>query len=89
LWNAYRDLISLRQREPDLGDPWLTDLRIDYDEQDRWIVLYRGALAIACNLGEAAATVPVTGSVVLAWDEPAVGETTVLPGHSFVVLRTT
>jgi maltooligosyltrehalose trehalohydrolase len=89
LWNVYRDLISLRQREPDLADPWLNDLRIDYDEQDRWIVLYRGALAIACNLGEAAATVPVTGAVVLAWDEPAVGETTVLPGHSFVVLRMT
>jgi maltooligosyltrehalose trehalohydrolase len=88
LWNAYRDLIALRHREPDLADPWLEDLRIDYDEQHRWIVMYRGALAIACNLGEAPATVPVAGSVVLAWDEPTIGEATVLPGHSFAVLRT-
>jgi len=88
LWNTYRDLIALRHREPDLADPWLDDLRIDYDEQHRWIVMYRGALAIACNLGEAPATVPVAGSVVLAWDEPTIGEATVLPGHSFAVLRT-
>jgi hypothetical protein len=32
--------------------------------------------------------VPVAGSVVLAWDEPTIGEATVLPGHSFAVLRT-
>jgi maltooligosyltrehalose trehalohydrolase len=88
LWNAYRDLIALRHREPDLANPWLEDLHIDYDEQHRWIVMYRGALAIACNLGEAPATVPVAGSVVLAWDEPTIGEATVLPGHSFAVLRT-
>jgi maltooligosyltrehalose trehalohydrolase len=88
LWNVYRDLIALRHREPDLADPWLDDLRIEYDEEQRWIVMHRGALAVACNLGEASATVPVAGSVVLAWDEPAVGQSTVLPGHSFVVLRT-
>jgi maltooligosyltrehalose trehalohydrolase len=88
LWNVYRDLIALRHREPDLTDPWLDDLRIEYDEEQRWIVMHRAALAIACNLGEASATVPVTGTVVLAWDEPTVGEATELPGHSFVVLRT-
>jgi maltooligosyltrehalose trehalohydrolase len=87
LWNVYRDLIALRHREPDLADPWLDNLRIEYDEEQRWIVMHRGALAIACNLGEASATVPVAGTVVLAWDEPTVGEATVLPGHSFVVLR--
>jgi maltooligosyltrehalose trehalohydrolase len=88
LWNVYRELIALRHREPDLADPWLDDLRIEYDEEQRWIVMHRGALAVACNLGEASATVPVAGSVVLAWDEPTVSQSTVLPGHSFVVLRT-
>jgi maltooligosyltrehalose trehalohydrolase len=47
LWNVYRDLIALRRREPDLADPWLDDLRIEYDEEQRWIVMHRGALAIA------------------------------------------
>jgi maltooligosyltrehalose trehalohydrolase len=88
LWNVYRELIALRHREPDLADPWLDDLRIEYDEEQRWIVMHRGALAVACNLGKASATVPVAGTVVLAWDEPTVGDATVLPGHSFVVLRT-
>jgi maltooligosyltrehalose trehalohydrolase len=88
LWNVYRELIALRHREPDLADPWLDDLRIEYDEEQRWIVMHRGALAVACNLGKTSATVPVAGTVVLAWDEPTVGDATVLPGHSFVVLRT-
>jgi maltooligosyltrehalose trehalohydrolase len=88
LWNVYRDLIALRRRDPDLADPWLDHLRIDYDEEHHWIVMYRGALAIVCNLGEAPATVPVTGTVLLSWDAPTIGESTVLPGHSFAVIRT-
>ena len=47
-------------------------MRVDYDEERRWIVMERGALAIACNLGNEAADVPVTGEVVLAWEVPAV-----------------
>ena len=36
------------------------------------------------------AVVPVSGEVVLAWGVPAVeGSQTVLPGHSFAILRTT
>jgi maltooligosyltrehalose trehalohydrolase len=88
LRSVYRDLIALRRREPDLADPWLDDLRVDYDEARRWIVMHRGALAIACNLDEAPATVPFAGTVLLSWDEPTVGESTVLPGHSFAVIRT-
>ncbi|MCZ8379672.1 malto-oligosyltrehalose trehalohydrolase [Mycobacterium sp. CPCC 205372] len=86
---VYRDLIALRHREPDLADPWLDHLRVDYDEEQRWLVMHRGAFAVACNLGADPVTVPVTGEVVLSWDEPAVeGDSTRLPGHSFAVLRT-
>lgn len=89
LLRSYRDLIALRRREPDLADPWLTDLSVGYDEDHRWIVMRRGRLAIACNLGTETARVPVTGEVVLAWGSPAVGTTaTELPGHSFAILRT-
>jgi maltooligosyltrehalose trehalohydrolase len=49
--------------------------------------LRRGAFAIACNLGTEPVTVPVRGEVVLAWEQPTLGETTVLPGHSFAILR--
>ncbi len=33
-----------------MADPWLDDLKVDYDEDQRWIVMHRGSLAIACNL---------------------------------------
>ncbi|MEV3904431.1 malto-oligosyltrehalose trehalohydrolase [Mycobacterium sp. NPDC050551] len=86
---VYRELIALRHREPDLADPWLDHLRVDYDEEQRWLVMHRGAFAVACNLGADPVSVPVAGEVVLSWDEPAVeGEATRLPGHSFAVLRT-
>lgn len=85
----YRKLIALRHDEPDFADPWLDHLRVDYDEDARWIILYRGAFAVVCNLGDAAADVPVTGATVLAWEEPIAKESaTVIPGHSFAVLRT-
>ena len=88
LLRLYRDLIALRRNEPDLADPWLDHLVVDYDEDQRWIILRRGRLAIACNLGTEPATVPVTGELVLAWDRPEIGGgTTELPAHSFAILR--
>lgn len=88
LLEVYRELMALRRKEPDLADPWLGDLTIDYDEDQRWIVLRRGRFAIACNLNADAAHVPVTGEVVLAWDPPHVDDTSSeLPGHSFAILR--
>lgn len=90
LLEIYRGLIMLRRNEPDLADPWLDNLRVDYDEDRRWLVMHRGSLVIACNLGSEAAEVPVTGEVPLAWGEPEVGAAaTLLSGHSFAVLRRT
>ncbi|ORV65177.1 malto-oligosyltrehalose trehalohydrolase [Mycobacterium europaeum] len=83
----YRELIALRRCDPDLADPWLDHLTVDYDEDQRWISVSRGRLRIVCNLGPEAAKVPVTGDVVLAWGDPRVdGEHTVLEGHSFAIL---
>ena len=33
LLRLYRDLIALRRNEPDLADPWLEHLAVDYDEE--------------------------------------------------------
>jgi maltooligosyltrehalose trehalohydrolase len=87
LRELYRGLIRLRHDEADFADPWLDHLAVDYDEEHRWIVLRRGAFAIACNLGTEPVTVPVSGEVVLASAAPTVGETTELQGHSFAILR--
>ncbi|WP_395311847.1 malto-oligosyltrehalose trehalohydrolase [Mycobacterium sp. AMU20-3851] len=89
LLETYRGLIALRRTEPDFADPWLPNLRIDYDEENRWIVMHRGAFAVVCNLGDAPVTVPVAGDTVLAWEPPSTdGGSTAIPGHSFAVLRT-
>jgi maltooligosyltrehalose trehalohydrolase len=63
-------------------------MRVDFDEDQRWIVMHRGSLAIACNLNVDDVVVPVTGEVVLAWGDPSVdGERTRLAGHSFAITR--
>ncbi len=72
LLRVYQDLIALRRSEIDLADPWLEHLFVDYDEDRRWIVMRRGALAIACNLGAESVDVPFTGEVVLSWGSPGV-----------------
>ena len=88
LLGLYRDLIALRRNETDLADPWLGQLIVDYDEDQRWFIMRRGQLAIACNLGTQAVSVPISGELVLAWDSPIVGaKATELPPHSFAILR--
>jgi maltooligosyltrehalose trehalohydrolase len=88
LRRVYRDLLALRHNDPDMADPWLDDMTVDFDEDQRWIVMHRGSLAIACNLNVDDVVVPVTGEVVLAWGDPSVdGERTRLAGHSFAITR--
>ncbi len=88
LLGVYRALVALRRGEPDLGDPWLDHLIVDYDEDQRWITLRRGGLALACNMAEGPVAVPVVGETVLSWAEPTVdaGSAT-LEGQSFAILR--
>ncbi|MGB6208695.1 malto-oligosyltrehalose trehalohydrolase [Mycobacterium sp.] len=88
LRQVYQDLITLRRNETDLADPWLDHLVIDYDEARRWIVMHRGQLAIACNLGGETVGVPVTGDVVLCSATPNIAATTAeLQPYSFAILR--
>ena len=88
LRRVYRGLLALRHTDPDMADPWLDDMSVDFDEDQRWIVMHRGSLAIACNLNVDDVVVPVSGEVVLAWGDPSVdGEGTRLAGHSFAITR--
>jgi len=88
LYAFYRDLIALRRTEADLADPWLKHLIVDYDEDQRWILMRRNRLVIVCNLGTEATCVPVSGELVLSWNSPGVGaNATELPGHSSAILR--
>ncbi|MFN8071018.1 MAG: malto-oligosyltrehalose trehalohydrolase [Mycobacterium sp.] len=88
LQDFYRTLIRLRRTEPDLADPWLPHLGVEFDENRRWIVMRRGAVAIAANLGAESVEVTVTGDLLARWGDPEVGaDATTLPPHTVVVLR--
>jgi maltooligosyltrehalose trehalohydrolase len=65
----YRKLIALRRERSELTHDRLDEVRCSYDEDARWFVMYRGRLAVVCNLGNERREVPVEGtptSVVLA-----------------------
>lgn len=88
LLDFYRGLLQLRRCEPDMADPWLTHLIVDINEEQRWIVMRRGRIAIVCNLGIEPVSIDVTGETLLQWGGPEVGnKSTMLPGHTVAVLR--
>jgi maltooligosyltrehalose trehalohydrolase len=63
---------------------------VDFDEAARWIVLHRPSLAVAVNLAEHAATVPLRrrpADVVLSWDDASLaGDAVKLGPEDFAVV---
>ncbi|MFO8149222.1 MAG: malto-oligosyltrehalose trehalohydrolase [Trueperaceae bacterium] len=74
----HRALIELRRRLPDLSDDRLERVTVRFDEAARWLVMTRGAVGVACNLGEARQRVPcpgaAAGEMLLCSDDDAVLE---------------
>ena len=63
---------------------------MEIDPGGKWLVMWRGALAVSVNFAPESVTVPVSaGTVLLASDEPvAVDEDGLrLPGQSMVISR--
>jgi len=58
LLDWYRRLIALRRRVPALTDPRLDRTRTDCDPAAGWLVVRRGPVAVAVNLGGGAWTFP-------------------------------
>jgi malto-oligosyltrehalose trehalohydrolase len=89
----YRELIALRRARPELADPRLDRVSADFDEDARWLLVRRGRLRIAANLG----TEPVQlalgqpGTGVLAASSPGITmsqDTVTLPPAAFAVIDT-
>jgi len=55
----YRALLALRRSRPELTDPRLDRVRVDYDEAGRWLVVHRGPLRVAANVGSVPVEVPL------------------------------
>jgi maltooligosyltrehalose trehalohydrolase len=55
----YAELIRIRREYPDLSDGRLDKVKISYDEQARWMLIQRGEVSVAFNLGEGLQRIPV------------------------------
>jgi maltooligosyltrehalose trehalohydrolase len=63
----YRALLALRAATPALRNPDRAGLSVDHDPDAGWILVRRGPLRVAANLGAAAVEIEVDGQVRLAW----------------------
>ena len=55
----HRELIRLRASTAELRDGKLARVEVSYDEEQRWIVINRGAISVAVNLGEQTRVLPI------------------------------
>src|SRR5205809_3154574 len=89
----YRELIALRRARPELTDPRLDRVQADFDENARWLLVRRGRLRIAANLGSKAVRLPLgqRGTGALAASNPGVGikqDKVTMPPASFALVET-
>jgi maltooligosyltrehalose trehalohydrolase len=86
----YRELIALRRRVPALTDPRLGRVHTDCDARLGWLVIRRGPVVIAANLGSGTWTYPAARpAVLLAASGAAAGLTDgglVLPPDTVAIL---
>ncbi|MBA2436847.1 MAG: malto-oligosyltrehalose trehalohydrolase [Acidimicrobiia bacterium] len=87
----YRTLIALRRSTPGLSDGRLDRVAVRYDEQAGWLVIERGELRVAANLGRTEAKIDLGGAGdthVLAASDPRVvveGLSATLPPDTVVI----
>ena len=89
----YQALIALRRSRPELTDPRLGQVRVDYDEAARWLVMARGRLRIAVSLSPHATALPLggpaTGLLAASGTGIAIdGEKVTMPGAGLAVVAT-
>ena len=85
----HRRLISLRRRVPELRAGDLGQVRTAHDDHDRWLVVERGPVTVACNLGDGPQMLPARGEMLLASDgcRRLDGTSVELPSDTVAVLR--
>lgn len=86
----YGELLRIRREEPDLADSNLTRVKVDFDEDARWLVVHRGAFDVLANLADHAQPIPAApGEIVLSTepDLPSEGRQITLPAQSACLIR--
>ena len=91
LLTVHRELIALRRARPELSDPWLDEVDVDIDEIARTVVLHRGRLRVACNLGGEKVTLGLLAPIgrILLASEPveASEDALTLPPEAFAIVE--
>jgi maltooligosyltrehalose trehalohydrolase len=91
MFDFYRALISLRGRCPELSDPRLHLVTVDYDEDARWLSIHRGDLRVVANLSDSVLHVPLPAAANLMFVTAPGAELTesgvTLPAESGAVIR--
>lgn len=87
----YRDLAQLRRAPAELTDPRFGRNVVDFDDDERWLLINRSGLRIAVNMSDDTRSIPLgsaAGSLLLATQGGAGmdGETLSLPAHTAVVI---
>jgi maltooligosyltrehalose trehalohydrolase len=86
----YQDLIALRRTHPDLTDPALDAVRVEFDADAQWLVMHRGGLRVMANLAPASQPVPLdrpaTGVLLASDSAESHGAAVLLPAESVAVV---
>jgi maltooligosyltrehalose trehalohydrolase len=84
----YRALVALRRRTPDLVDGRMDRVRVEVDEDARWIRVERGTVTAIVHFGDAPATLArPPGTLALATDPIDAGTTTLPPDSATIWIR--
>ncbi len=86
----YKKLIHLRKTTPELTNGRMDDVIVSIDDDDQWLVMDRGAIQVACNLGSEPLHIdlPEGSTLLLGSDEVAMqGSELTLPPDSVSVVR--
>jgi maltooligosyltrehalose trehalohydrolase len=88
----HKQLIHLRRAENDWSDGEMKNVRVEFDENDNWLVMKRGASIVACNFSARLQRIPLwdgTFQVLLASDPGvnAINGSVVLPPESVAICR--
>ncbi len=86
----YRKLIHLRRTTPALNDGDLRNIKVAFDEDQRWLAIDRGRVRVLWNLGDHAVDLPNPGQLTIALasheEIKAAGDKINLPPDSLVIL---
>ena len=86
----HRRLIALRRQMPALTDPRLDRTKTEYDQETRWLIVRRGPVTVAANLGTRTWTFAVgPEAALLATSDPKIKQTRkglVLPPDTVAIL---